>query len=113
MKPRRYLTPVQTINVGNWLVANQKFVRTRTRSQVQKELQDIFGFEISPSTVVNLCKGLNITLKRSKRKTDHRDKMIFTLINEVRMLMDSLGEPQSNEFQQLIRDAVNLIEEEE
>lgn len=27
MKPRRYLTPVQTVNVGNWLVENQEFVR--------------------------------------------------------------------------------------
>ena len=112
MKPRRYLTPVQTINVGNWLVANQEFVRTHTRKQVQEELQNLFGFEISPLTVVNLCDGLKVTLKRNKRKTD-LEKMIFTLINEVRMLMDSLGEPQSNEFQQLVKDAVSLIKEEE
>lgn len=108
---RRQLSPVQTINVGNWLVANQEFVRTHTRSQVQQELQNLFGFEISPFTVDNLCNGLKLQLKRNRRKTDY-DKMLFTLINEVRMLMDSLGEPQSNEFQQLVKDAVSLIEEE-
>lgn len=112
MKPRRYLTPVQTINVGNWLVANQEFVRTHTRSQVQQELQDLFGFEISPFTVVSLCDGLKLQLKRNNRKTV-RNEMLFTLINEVRMLMDSLGEPQSNEFKQLVRNAVDLIKEEE
>ena len=112
MKSRRHLTPVQTINVGNWLVENQEFVRQHTRSQVREELQNIFGFEISPFTVSNLCDGLKLQLKRNKRRAD-RDKMIFTLINEVRMLMDSLGEPQSNEFQQLVRDAVNLIKEED
>ena len=109
MKPRRHLTPVQTINVGNWLVANQEFVRQHTRKQVQEELQNLFGFEISPFTIVNLCDGLKVTLKRNRRKTDY-DKMLFTLINEVRMLMDSLGEPQSNEFQQLVKDVVSLIE---
>ena len=111
MKPRRYLTPVQTINVGNWLVANQEFVSQHTRSQVQEELQNTFGFEISPFTVSNLCNGLKLQLKRNRRKTD-RDKMLFILINEIRMLMDSLGEPQSNEFKQLVRDAVSLIGEE-
>ena len=112
MKPRRYLTPVQTINVGNWLVANQEFVRQHTRSQVREELQNLFGLEISPHTVTSLCKGLKLQLKRNKRRAD-RDKMLFILINEVRMLMDSLGEPQSSEFQQLVKDVVSLIKEEE
>ena len=112
MRPKRYLTPVQTVKVGNWLVVNQEFVHQHTLKQVQEELQNLFGLEISPHTVTNLCKGLKLQLKRSRKKSN-QNKMLFTLINEVRMLMDSLGEPQSKEFQQLVCDAVSLIKEEE